>query len=106
MAQQRPYADWLKQEQIELSDLVVPAQVPGLNSDSLIPRMRAFGYTRESLDFMLIPLVHEERDPVGSMGPGPTSTDGQTDGSDEDRTNRKGMDEQSVDRMDRRTNSG
>jgi glutamate synthase (NADPH/NADH) large chain len=68
LAQQRPYADWLKQEQIELSDLVVPAQVPGLDSDSLIPRMRAFGYTRESLDFMLIPLVHEERDPVGSMG--------------------------------------
>ena len=68
LAQQRPYGDWLKQERIELSDLVVPAQVPGLDSDSLIPRMRAFGYTRESLDFMLIPLVHEERDPVGSMG--------------------------------------
>ena len=68
LAQRRPYGTWLNEERIELSDLAVPPQVPGLDSDSLIPRMRAFGYTRESLDFMLIPLVHEERDPVGSMG--------------------------------------
>ena len=30
--------------------------------------MQAFGYTLETMRFMLIPLVHELRDPVGSMG--------------------------------------
>ena len=30
--------------------------------------MQAFGYTIETMQFMLIPLIHEKRDPVGSMG--------------------------------------
>jgi len=68
LANQRPYEAWLQEQRIELSELAVPAEVPGLDSDGLMPRLRAFGYTRESLNFMLIPLVHEQRDPVGSMG--------------------------------------
>ena len=30
--------------------------------------MQAFGYSTETMQFMLLPLVHEKRDPVGSMG--------------------------------------
>ncbi|GIS90247.1 MAG: hypothetical protein CM1200mP20_02880 [Pseudomonadota bacterium] len=30
--------------------------------------MQAFGYTTETLHFMLVPLITEKRDPVGSMG--------------------------------------
>ncbi len=30
--------------------------------------MQAFGYTTETLQFMLLPMVKEHRDPVGSMG--------------------------------------
>lgn len=30
--------------------------------------MQAFGYTTETMQFMLIPLVTEARDPLGSMG--------------------------------------
>jgi glutamate synthase (NADPH/NADH) large chain len=30
--------------------------------------MKSFGYTVETLSFMLIPMIHEQRDPVGSMG--------------------------------------
>ena len=30
--------------------------------------MQAFGYTTETMQFMLLPLVNELRDPVGSMG--------------------------------------
>ena len=30
--------------------------------------MRAFGYTSETLEFMLLPMVHDLRDPLGSMG--------------------------------------
>ena len=30
--------------------------------------MRSFGYTTETMQFMLLPLVSELRDPLGSMG--------------------------------------
>ncbi len=42
--------------------------MPGLNSITLLPRLQAFGYTVETFQFMLLPLVREKRDPVGSMG--------------------------------------
>ena len=35
---------------------------------TLLPRLQAFGYTTETLQFMLQPMVREHRDPVGSMG--------------------------------------
>ncbi len=35
---------------------------------TLLERMQAFGYTIETMQFMLLPLVRELRDPVGSMG--------------------------------------
>ncbi len=31
-------------------------------------RMQAFGFTSETMQFMLIPMVREKRDPLGSMG--------------------------------------
>jgi glutamate synthase (NADPH/NADH) large chain len=34
----------------------------------VLARMQAFGYTTETLQFMLKPMVEEKRDPVGSMG--------------------------------------
>ena len=30
--------------------------------------MQAFGFTRETMQFMLLPLIEQKRDPVGSMG--------------------------------------
>ena len=38
------------------------------NISSLVERMQAFGYTVETLQFMLLPIVKELRDPLGSMG--------------------------------------
>src|SRR5690606_39920535 len=37
-------------------------------SSDLVPRLQAFGYTTETMQFMLQPLVKELRYPVGSMG--------------------------------------
>ena len=30
--------------------------------------MQAFGFTAETMQFMLLPIVNEKRDPLGSMG--------------------------------------
>ena len=66
-ATHHPYGEWLSEQRLELADL--PARDhPQLDRDSLTTRMRSFGYTSETMQFMLLPLIREMRDPLGSMG--------------------------------------
>ena len=67
VANRQPYGEWLKNQRIELSELPQHKH-HGLDTETLTQRMRAFGYTQETLQFMLQPMVTELRDPVGSMG--------------------------------------
>ncbi|MFT7130230.1 MAG: glutamate synthase (NADPH/NADH) large chain, partial [Gammaproteobacteria bacterium] len=67
-AAQRPYGEWLKNQAINFSDLHTDAEPHGFNSDTLLDRMKAFGFTMETMQYMLLPIVTELRDPVGSMG--------------------------------------
>ena len=67
-AKAMPYGDWLKDQRIRLSDLHPESEPHGFDSETLLPRMQAFGYTAETMKFMLRPLVEQLRDPVGSMG--------------------------------------
>jgi len=67
-ATRHPYRKWLEQQRFSMSDL--NPEEPPLDWDQarLLSRMQAFGYTAETLRFMLLPLIEELRDPVGSMG--------------------------------------
>jgi glutamate synthase (NADPH/NADH) large chain len=67
-AKKKPYGQWLKEQRIRLSDLHPESEPHGFDSESLLPRMQAYGYTSETMNFMLRPLVEQLRDPVGSMG--------------------------------------
>ncbi|MEX2317341.1 MAG: glutamate synthase-related protein [Pirellulales bacterium] len=67
-ANRRPYGEWLSRERIDLNDLSTNKQPQGFEPKTLIERMQAFGYTVETMQFMLLPMVRELRDPVGSMG--------------------------------------
>jgi glutamate synthase (NADPH/NADH) large chain len=67
-AGRRPYADWLREQRIELAELQINKQPHGFKPEALMARMQAFGYTIETMHFMLVPMVGEHRDPVGSMG--------------------------------------
>ncbi len=67
-ALRRPYADWLRSRRIELADLKPNTEPHGFDAETLLPRMQAFGYTSETMQFMLIPMIQQARDPVGSMG--------------------------------------
>ena len=67
-AAKQPYEQWLTNQRIALSQLEPNQEPHGFDPDTLLPRMRAFGYTSETMQFMLLPLVKEGRDPVGSMG--------------------------------------
>ncbi len=67
-AARRPYAKWLRNQRIHLEELKAPHEPHGFDPETLLTRMQAFGYTVETMQFMLLPLVQQQRDPVGSMG--------------------------------------
>ncbi|MBT8443374.1 MAG: glutamate synthase subunit alpha, partial [Gammaproteobacteria bacterium] len=67
-ANRLPYKQWLADQRITLADLWTDNEAQGFDPDSLLHRMQSFGYTTETMQFMLLPLVRELRDPVGSMG--------------------------------------
>jgi glutamate synthase (NADPH/NADH) large chain len=67
-AKSRPYADWIKSQKVDFADLHTDEEPHGFDPSNLLPRMRAFGFTAETMQFMLLPLVKELRDPVNSMG--------------------------------------
>ena len=64
----KPYGDWISKQVVSLEDLEKSKEKIELVEENLIPRMQAFGYTTETMQFMLLPLVTELRDPLGSMG--------------------------------------
>ncbi|HEX7237154.1 MAG TPA: glutamate synthase central domain-containing protein, partial [Gammaproteobacteria bacterium] len=67
-ANRKPYGEWLEANRIPLRQVAAQAQEPAVDRATLVPRMQAFGYTIETMHFMLQPMVREHRDPVGSMG--------------------------------------
>ncbi len=64
----RPYAQWLTNQRIDINELETSKEPHGFDPKTLLERLQAFGYTIETMQFMLLPLVRELRDPVGSMG--------------------------------------
>ncbi|MDG1895722.1 MAG: glutamate synthase large subunit [Fuerstiella sp.] len=68
VASRRPYREWLEQERILLSDIPAGSKPKYYHSQELFSRMQAFGYTTETMQFMLIPLMQAKKDPIGSMG--------------------------------------
>ncbi len=64
----RPYGQWLAEQRVTLDDIRLGEAAHSLDADDTLHRMQAFGYTTETMQFMLIPLVTEARDPLGSMG--------------------------------------
>ena len=68
ISNRRPYAHWLNAARIQLKDLARKGEPHGFCADTLLERMQAFGYTTETMQFMLLPLIQQKRDPVGSMG--------------------------------------
>ncbi len=67
-AAQRDYAGWLREQRITLDELAPSSEPHGFYPDTLMARMQAFGYTTETMQFMLLPMIKEARDPIGSMG--------------------------------------
>lgn len=67
-AARRPYGEWLRNQRLDINDLDPNNEPHGFDSATLLERMQAFGFTVETMKFMLLPLIKVEKDPIGSMG--------------------------------------
>ncbi|KAG1081746.1 hypothetical protein G6F42_022840 [Rhizopus arrhizus] len=74
-AAKRNFMDWVKKQNIELSDIVEKANaVKPFSADlddttvQADPRLKAFGYTLEQLNLIMVPLASTGKEPLGSMG--------------------------------------
>ncbi len=67
-AARRPYGEWVRNQRLDINDLEPNKEPHGFDSTTLLERMQAFGFTVETMKFMLLPLIQVEKDPIGSMG--------------------------------------
>ncbi|MGY8901567.1 MAG: glutamate synthase large subunit [Flavobacteriales bacterium] len=64
-----PYDQWLKETQIVLEDVdVLVSSQRDYKGQELLDAQQAFGYTQEDIKLLLIPMVVNAQEPLGSMG--------------------------------------
>jgi glutamate synthase domain-containing protein 2/glutamate synthase domain-containing protein 3 len=68
IARQKPYRRWLDENRIELRGLFDVPKLIEIAPKVLTQQLRLFGYTREDLKMILLPMVLNAQEPVGSMG--------------------------------------
>ncbi|WLR48647.1 glutamate synthase large subunit [Halobacillus litoralis] len=67
IAREKPYKEWIEENKFDLEDLPEPIS-EHRPVENLIDQQLAFGYTTEELNKILLPMVNDKKDPVGSMG--------------------------------------
>ncbi len=65
---EHPYREWLDEHMISLEDLPSPPRMPEPSHETVLRLEKAFGYTYEDERQVLVPMVRDGVDPVGSMG--------------------------------------
>ncbi len=68
ITRQSPYRRWLDENRIELRGMFDIPKLAHTDSETLTKRLRWFGYTREELKMILLPMARNGQEPVGSMG--------------------------------------
>jgi len=83
ISKKRPYAKWLKANMLELDSLkhpqrtthpagggtpIAPIQSGANVQHDITSSLKAFGYTREDLKFIIQPMAEKAQEPIGSMG--------------------------------------
>jgi glutamate synthase (NADPH/NADH) large chain len=64
-----PYDTWLKSTQIRVNELPLPAKPATAKSNvSLLDLQQTFGYTQESIKFLMTPMAESGQEAIGSMG--------------------------------------
>jgi glutamate synthase domain-containing protein 2/glutamate synthase domain-containing protein 1/glutamate synthase domain-containing protein 3 len=64
----KPYRKWVNESMIKLSHLPTPDYIYNANYETLLIRQRIFGYTKEDLMKVMLPMATNGQEAVGSMG--------------------------------------
>ncbi|CAN0324858.1 unnamed protein product, partial [Laminaria digitata] len=72
-ANRLPYADWLEKNLININGWTkhsqsVGTKVPGFNLEDSVRRFNMFGFTGETMNMLLMPMIIGGREGLGSMG--------------------------------------
>jgi len=66
---QKPYADWLNKYKIRLGELPEPrVMFTNLSEEQIFKYQKAFGYTSEDLEDVIMPMAITGKEPIGAMG--------------------------------------
>jgi glutamate synthase (NADPH/NADH) large chain len=65
---EHPYAQWLKENMLDIDELLSPADFSTVKEPPLLRMQKAFGYSYEDLRLQLAPMVTSGVDSIGSMG--------------------------------------
>ena len=71
IARSRPYGEWVRENLIHLDradSAAEPLPSPAQDDPPLRQRQLAFGYTSDEIEYVLIPMANDGKEPVGSMG--------------------------------------
>ena len=68
LALAHPYADWLRENLVDIDDLPPPPYLPRVEHEHVVRRQRLFGYTDEDLHILLAPMATNGEEAIGSMG--------------------------------------
>jgi glutamate synthase (NADPH/NADH) large chain len=68
LASSNKYQEWLDKTQIELGSLRIAVGAMSPDSETLLKAQQAFGYTQEDLKFLLLPMIQNGEEALGSMG--------------------------------------
>ena len=68
LTDRNPYAQWLAESRVELSEIKVRKRVPTTLGDKYEIYLREFGYTKEDIDVLIKPMALQGQEPVHSMG--------------------------------------
>ncbi|MDP4292617.1 MAG: glutamate synthase central domain-containing protein, partial [Bacteroidota bacterium] len=63
-----PYNNWLRDNRIEIEDIVVKQRVPSSMGNEFPIYARVFGYAKEDMKDIILPMVRDANEPTGSMG--------------------------------------
>src|SRR5262249_50365045 len=68
IAAKQPYAEWLRDNMVSLSDLPEAPRADEPEHRTVIQLHQAFGYTSEDLKILMTPMAGEGNEALGSMG--------------------------------------
>ena len=68
LASAQPYGRWLREEVVPLAEVPEAEHAPEPDSETLLRRQQAFGYTLEDIKYIIGPMGSNGEESIGSMG--------------------------------------